>query len=151
MNVCVCACVHVCVLKGNYGNKLDEKSPAQSSSTPPSNPIYDGNAFHYLPWMDQKPCIQVIPKQSANLLVTPGHKLFPKLLAISGHKLFPKLLAISGHKLSPKLLVISGHKLFPKLLVISGHYLSPKLLVISGHKLSPKLLVISGHKLSLNY
>ena len=47
------------LISGNYGNKLDENSPAQSSSTPPSNPIFDGNAYYYLPWMDQKPCIQV--------------------------------------------------------------------------------------------
>ena len=46
-------------LVGNYGNKLDENSPAQSSTTPPSNPIYDGNHYYYLPWVDQKPCIQV--------------------------------------------------------------------------------------------
>ncbi|XP_064383023.1 myoferlin-like isoform X2 [Halichondria panicea] len=44
---------------GNYGNKLDENSPAQSSTTPPSNPIYDGNAYYYLPWLDQKPCVVV--------------------------------------------------------------------------------------------
>ena len=44
---------------GNYGNKLDENSPAQPSTTPPSNPIYDGNSYYYLPWMEQKPCIQV--------------------------------------------------------------------------------------------
>ena len=44
---------------GNYGNKLDENSPAQSSTTPPSNPIYDGTHYHYLPWLDKKPVIEV--------------------------------------------------------------------------------------------
>ena len=57
-----CAFVYLCTyvfLTGNYGNKLDENSPAQSSTTPPSNPIYDGNAYYYLPWLDQKPCVVV--------------------------------------------------------------------------------------------
>jgi hypothetical protein len=44
---------------GNYGNKLDENVPAQASTTPPSNPVYDGNAYHYLPWTSEKPCIVV--------------------------------------------------------------------------------------------
>lgn len=44
---------------GNYGNKLDDNSPAQSSTTPPSNPIYDGTQYYYLPWLDKKPVIQV--------------------------------------------------------------------------------------------
>lgn len=44
---------------GNYGNKLDENTLAQSSTTPPSNPLYDGKYYHYLPWFEQKPCIVV--------------------------------------------------------------------------------------------
>lgn len=44
---------------GNYGNKLDEDSPIQSSTTPPSNPIYDGTRYYYLPWFDKKPVIEV--------------------------------------------------------------------------------------------
>ena len=44
---------------GNYGNKLDENSPAQSSTTPTSNPVYDGTQYYYLPWLDNKPVIQV--------------------------------------------------------------------------------------------
>ena len=44
---------------GNYGNKLDENTPAQSSTTPPTNPVYDGNAYYFLPWMEQKPCVVV--------------------------------------------------------------------------------------------
>ena len=58
--------VHVCVLIlslsliiGNYGNKLDENVPAQASTTPPSNPVYDGNAYYYLPWTQQKPCVVI--------------------------------------------------------------------------------------------
>lgn len=44
---------------GNYGNKLDENVPAQSSTTPPTNPVSDGNQYYFLPWMDQKPCVVV--------------------------------------------------------------------------------------------
>ena len=44
---------------GNYGNKLDTNTPAQSSTTPPSNPLYDGKNYYYLPWFEQKPCIVV--------------------------------------------------------------------------------------------
>ena len=44
---------------GNYGNKLDTNTPAQSSTTPPSNPLYDGKYYHYLPWFEQKPCVVV--------------------------------------------------------------------------------------------
>lgn len=44
---------------GNYGNKLDDDSPVQLSTTPPCNPVYDGKQYYYLPWMDQKPVVQV--------------------------------------------------------------------------------------------
>ena len=44
---------------GNYGNKLDTNVPAQSSTTPPSNPLFDGRQYHYLPWFEQKPCVVV--------------------------------------------------------------------------------------------
>lgn len=47
------------LLLGNYGNKLDTNVPAQSSTTPPTNPVYDGNAYYYLPWTQQKPCVVV--------------------------------------------------------------------------------------------
>lgn len=59
---CQCICVILFSLRshaGNYGNKLDENSPVQPSTTPPSNPIFDGNSYYYLPWKEQKPCIQV--------------------------------------------------------------------------------------------
>ena len=44
---------------GNYGNKLDSESPVQVSTTPPCNPTYDGKQYYYLPWMEQKPVVQV--------------------------------------------------------------------------------------------
>ena len=46
---------------GNYGNKLDTNTPAQSSTTPPTNPVFDGTKYYFLPWMDQlqKPCCAV--------------------------------------------------------------------------------------------
>ena len=47
------------VSMGNYGNKLDNNAPVQSSTTPPSNLLYDGKAYHYLPWFEQKPCVVV--------------------------------------------------------------------------------------------
>jgi hypothetical protein len=44
---------------GNFGNKLDRNVPESASSTQPSNPVYDGTRYHYLPWFDTKPCIVV--------------------------------------------------------------------------------------------
>ncbi len=44
---------------GDYGNKQDDKSPIQSSTTPPSNPVYDGTKYYYLPWQKEKPVIEV--------------------------------------------------------------------------------------------
>ena len=38
---------------------MDENVPAQASTTPPSNPVYDGNAYYYLPWTQQKPCVVI--------------------------------------------------------------------------------------------
>ena len=49
----------VCVLLGNFGNKLDKFVPATSSTTQPTNPVYDGCKYHYLPWLDTKPCVTV--------------------------------------------------------------------------------------------
>lgn len=50
---------------GNYGNKLDPDSPIQLSTTPSCNPVFDGKWYYYLPWMEQKPVVQVynIPMQ----------------------------------------------------------------------------------------
>jgi dysferlin len=53
---------------GNYGNKLDSDSPVQLSTTPPCNPVYDGKQYYYLPWMDQKPVVQVCPWDSSLML-----------------------------------------------------------------------------------
>lgn len=42
---------------GNYGNKMDESvAPA---NTAPSNPVYDGCHYHYLPWGNEKPVVCV--------------------------------------------------------------------------------------------
>ena len=47
------------MLLGNYGNKLDTNIPAQSSTTPPTNPVPDGTKYFFLPWKHQKPCCVV--------------------------------------------------------------------------------------------
>ena len=52
---------------GNYGNKLDKHVPAQASTTPPTNPVYDGNQYYYLPWLDQKPCVVIDSHWEDNL------------------------------------------------------------------------------------
>lgn len=46
-------------LSGNYGNKLDQSVPPSSSTTPPTNAVYDGCYYYYLPWGDTKPCVCV--------------------------------------------------------------------------------------------
>ena len=44
---------------GNYGNKLDHSVSPSSSTTPPTNAIFDGCHYYYLPWGHTKPCISV--------------------------------------------------------------------------------------------
>ncbi|CAF0790229.1 unnamed protein product, partial [Didymodactylos carnosus] len=45
---------------GNYGNKLDDMvGSASCSTTPPTNPVFDGCAYYFLPWGNTKPCVQV--------------------------------------------------------------------------------------------
>uniref|UniRef100_A0A183APG9 Myoferlin n=1 Tax=Echinostoma caproni TaxID=27848 RepID=A0A183APG9_9TREM len=44
---------------GNHGNKLDDSVAPCASTTPPTNPVYDGEAYNYLPWGDDKPCTVV--------------------------------------------------------------------------------------------
>ena len=44
---------------GNYGNKLDTETDPQSSSTPPTRPVFDGSSFYFLPWQESKPCCVV--------------------------------------------------------------------------------------------
>ena len=45
---------------GNYGNKFDEfVADANCSTTPPTNPVFDGISYYFLPWENIKPCVQV--------------------------------------------------------------------------------------------
>lgn len=44
---------------GNYGNKLDEMLPPSVSTTQPTNAVFDGCHYYFLPWDDSKPCVTV--------------------------------------------------------------------------------------------
>jgi len=44
---------------GNYGNKLDELLPPSVSTTQPTNAVFDGCHYYFLPWGDSKPCVTV--------------------------------------------------------------------------------------------
>ena len=44
---------------GNYGNKLDESVPPCSSTTQPTNAVFDGCHYYILPWGETKPCCVV--------------------------------------------------------------------------------------------
>ncbi|XP_074642408.1 myoferlin-like [Tubulanus polymorphus] len=44
---------------GNYGNKLDENTPPCPSTTQPTNAVFDGTFYHFLPWGNTKPCTVV--------------------------------------------------------------------------------------------
>jgi hypothetical protein len=45
---------------GNYGNKYDSIiGNANCSTTPPTNPVFDGTSYYFLPWENIKPCVQV--------------------------------------------------------------------------------------------
>lgn len=44
---------------GNYGNQLDVSVPPSASSTAPTNAIFDGSYYYFLPWNDIKPCCHV--------------------------------------------------------------------------------------------
>ena len=46
-------------LPGNYGNKLDETVPPCSSTTQPTNAVFDGCFYYFLPWGDNKPVVVV--------------------------------------------------------------------------------------------
>ena len=49
----------ICCFVGNYGNQLDVSVPPSSSSTSPTNAIFDGSFYYFLPWNDIKPCCNV--------------------------------------------------------------------------------------------
>ncbi|XP_076439100.1 myoferlin-like [Babylonia areolata] len=42
---------------GNYGNKLDENVTPCCSTTQPTNPVFDGSKYYFLPWGSTKPCV----------------------------------------------------------------------------------------------
>jgi len=44
---------------GNYGNKLDELLVAGVSTTQPTNAVFDGCHYYYLPWSNNKPCLSI--------------------------------------------------------------------------------------------
>ncbi|XP_064630282.1 myoferlin-like isoform X1 [Lineus longissimus] len=44
---------------GNYGNKLDVGVPPSSSTTQPTNAVFDGTFYYFLPWGNSKPCTVV--------------------------------------------------------------------------------------------
>ena len=45
---------------GNSGNKFDDLyGSANCSTTPPTNPVFDGTSYYFLPWENIKPCVQV--------------------------------------------------------------------------------------------
>ncbi|KAK3095803.1 hypothetical protein FSP39_019399 [Pinctada imbricata] len=44
---------------GNYGNKLDENTPPCPSTTQPTNAVFDGCHYYFLPWGGTKPCVVV--------------------------------------------------------------------------------------------
>ncbi|CAL8071098.1 unnamed protein product [Calicophoron daubneyi] len=47
------------VTVGNQGNKLDTSVSPCASSTPPTYTVYDGEAYSYLPWGNNKPCVVI--------------------------------------------------------------------------------------------
>ncbi|KAL5022080.1 hypothetical protein ScPMuIL_001235 [Solemya velum] len=44
---------------GNYGNKLDENTAPCASTTQPTNAVFDGCHYYFLPWGATKPCVVV--------------------------------------------------------------------------------------------
>ncbi|KAK6186023.1 hypothetical protein SNE40_008141 [Patella caerulea] len=44
---------------GNYGNKLDENVAPCASTTQPTNAVFDGACYYFLPWGGTKPCVVV--------------------------------------------------------------------------------------------
>jgi len=68
---------------GNYGNKLDDQLPPSVSTTQPTNAVFDGCYYYFLPWDDSKPCVTVdcqwedvtFRLEAVNLLLTFVDKL----------------------------------------------------------------------------
>lgn len=46
-------------IAGNYGNKLDSGVAPCSSTTQPTNAVFDGCHYYFLPWSGTKPCTVV--------------------------------------------------------------------------------------------
>ena len=44
---------------GNYGNKLDDYIAPCASTTQPTNAVFDGSHYYFLPWGGTKPCVVV--------------------------------------------------------------------------------------------
>ena len=44
---------------GNYGNKHEEHLIPGVSTTQPTNSVFDGCYYYYLPWSDNKPCLSI--------------------------------------------------------------------------------------------
>ncbi|KAL7062964.1 hypothetical protein AAHC03_0807 [Spirometra sp. Aus1] len=44
---------------GNFGNNLDETIGPSASTTHPTNAVFDGCYYNFLPWGDSKPCVMV--------------------------------------------------------------------------------------------
>lgn len=49
----------MCLCIGNYGNKLDESIAPCASTTQPTNAVFDGTHYYFLPWGDTKPCVVI--------------------------------------------------------------------------------------------
>ncbi|XP_063692173.1 myoferlin-like isoform X7 [Bolinopsis microptera] len=44
---------------GEYGNKFASTTLPAPSTTQPTNPVYDGSHYYYLPWGQTKPCVML--------------------------------------------------------------------------------------------
>lgn len=44
---------------GNYGNKFEDRFTPSPSTTPPTNAVFDGCQYYYLPWKNVKPSLIV--------------------------------------------------------------------------------------------